>query len=77
MAEELVTLMVCTQSHEAHLICGVLEGEGIEAVIQDEHLSGLYGHAVVGLRLQVPERDRPRAQAILASLELAPDREPE
>jgi Putative prokaryotic signal transducing protein len=77
MPDELVTLMVCAQAHEAHVLCGVLQGEGIEAVIADEHLSGLYGHALGGVRLQVRDRDRARARALLASLELPPDQDPE
>lgn len=75
MANELVTLERYLQLHEAHLIQGVLEGEGIAAVIQDENLSQLYGGALGGVRLQVPEQDVGRARELIESLVVPPERD--
>ena len=73
MANELVTLERYLLPHEAHLIQGMLEGEGIVAVIQDENLSQLYGGAIGGVRLQVAEEDLVRARALVESLALPPE----
>lgn len=75
MGDNLVTVKHYLQPHEAHLAQGVLEGEGIEVVLQDEHLSQLYGSALGGVRLQVAEKDLTRAIEILDGLALPSDRD--
>lgn len=54
---------------EAHLARNILEEEGIEAIIADEHLgdtAGGYIQAIGGIRVQVRASDAEAARAILA-----------
>lgn len=53
---------------DAHLAMGKLHSEGIEAVLQDEHLvqtDWLYNIAVGGIKLQVEEEQIALAEEIL------------
>lgn len=73
MPDSLVTLRHSLQLPEAHLLQGVLEGEGIEVFLQDENLSALYGSALGGVRLQVHQTDLVRAAEILATMAIPAD----
>ena len=55
---------------EAHLIKGLLEAEGLQVVIADEHLvsaNSALAYAIGGVRLLVREPHRERAMSILAA----------
>lgn len=59
----------------AHILRNKLEGEGIDCVIQDEHivtLNPLFNFAVGGVKLKVYEDDVPRALEIIQELEGTP-----
>ena len=62
------TIISCTYSHEAHLIKGKLESEGIDVVLQDELTSQINvfnSCAVGGIKVQVNEVDLEDARRIL------------
>ncbi len=57
---------------EAHIACGRLRAEGIDAHVADDHL-GLanweWRLAIGGIRLRVPEDDAERARRVLGELD--------
>lgn len=67
MADEWITIATFFDSVEANLAKTKLESEEIEALLQDEHVSSLYGSgpAPAGIRLQVPADQAQRAKKIL------------
>ncbi|MFE8070912.1 DUF2007 domain-containing protein [Marinobacteraceae bacterium S3BR75-40.1] len=63
-----ITVARFSMLHEAHLARARLESEGVDVLLPDEHtltLQQFYVDALGGLRLQVPEADCERAEAIL------------
>ena len=66
-----VTLRTFFDATEAHIIKGLLESEGIEVYLLDEH-SAAYVYtpiAVGGIRLVVKQSDIESAKEILSSME--------
>ncbi len=66
----LVAIASFETAFEAHLALGLLQAEGLPAVIADEHMVSLYSaltYAVGGVRLLVREPHMARARAILAA----------
>jgi hypothetical protein len=64
MDEQWVEVRNCNWLHEAHFLKSVLEADGIEVLIPDEHLLGvqpLYANAVGGARVLVRSADLQRA----------------
>ena len=56
--------------HEANFVKSVLESEGIQVLIPDEHTLGLqplYANALGGVRVLVPKGQFGRATELLAS----------
>lgn len=53
--------------YEAHMAKGILESEGIPAVVIDENTSaiGMYTLAIGGVKVQVPDEDYDQARKIL------------
>lgn len=75
MENKLITIATFPDALKAQIMRGRLEAEGIPAYIADEHtitnqpfLYMAYG----GVRLQVAEQDRNRAQAVLNTNDLLP-----
>lgn len=53
-------LITFTYAHEAHLVKGYLESNGIEAIINDEltaQVANMYSNAIGGVKLRVSESD--------------------
>jgi len=53
-------LMTFTYAHEAHLVKGYLESNGIETIINDEltaQVANIYSNAIGGVKLRVSESD--------------------
>lgn len=53
-------LITFTYAHEAHLVKGYLESNGIEAIINDEltaQVASMYSSAIGGVKLRVSESD--------------------
>ncbi len=66
----------CLRLPEAELVKSILESEGVEAFLPDEHLLGLEPGAETvfgGARVLVRESDLDRAQQILSAMEQAGD----
>lgn len=66
--QQLVTIKTFTYPHEAYIIIGKLESEGIYTFLRDEmtvQVHNFYSNAVGGVKLQVPSEDVERALAIL------------
>lgn len=64
----LVTIKTFTYPHEAYVVRGKLESEGIETFTKDEmtvQVHNFYSNAVGGVKLQVWEKDVPHAKEIL------------
>lgn len=53
---------------EAHIFCGLLESEGIQAFVYHEH-STMYTPVLTGVRVAVMKKDLDRARSLLESLE--------
>jgi len=66
MDDELVVVRHCNWLHEAHLIKSVLEAEGIEARIPDEHAHGVQP-GIGAVRVLVRSSELERAAAVLDS----------
>jgi len=67
---EWVQIRNCAWVHEAHFVKSVLESEGIDVLIPDEHTLGLnplYANALGGVRVMVRHADVKRATALLES----------
>jgi hypothetical protein len=72
MADDFVTLRTVMWVHEAHFIKSVLDVEGIEVLIPDEHTLGVnpfLSNAIGGARVMVRTQDFARAQAALDALD--------
>lgn len=67
MDDELIVIRNCNWLHEAHLIKSVLEGEGIEARIPDEHAHGVQP-GIGAVRVLVRSSELERAAAVLDSV---------
>ncbi len=70
--EHLVTVATCSLAVEAHAIRVCLESEGIPVFLFDEFLVSmdwLLSNAIGGVKVQIPDHDLERAQAILAKVE--------
>lgn len=69
--EKLVKAAAFLDINEAYLAKGLLESEGIEALLFDEHSAIVVytPYAVGGLRLMVKESDLKRAKSILPAKE--------
>lgn len=69
--EKLVKAAAFLDINEAYLAKGLLESEGIEALLFDEHSAVVVytPYAVGGLRLMVKESDLERAKSILPAKE--------
>ena len=66
--KSLITVKTFTYPHEAYVIRGRLESEGIETFMQDEmtvQVHNFYSNAVGGVKLQVREKDAAQAREIL------------
>ena len=68
MTEHYVTIRTFIYPHDAYIIKGRLEAEGIEAFLKDEmtvQVDNFYSNALGGVKLQVKESDIDRATEIL------------
>ena len=68
MTNHYVTIRTFTYPHEAYIIKGKLEAEGIECFLKDEltvQIDNFYTNALGGVKLQVKESDSTRAIEIL------------
>ena len=66
--QSLITIKTFTYPHEAYVIRGKLESEGIETFMRDEmtvQVHNFYSNAVGGVKLQVREKDADHAREIL------------
>lgn len=75
--EQLTTIKTFTYPHEAYVMRGRLESEGIQTFLKDEmtvQVYNFYSNAVGGVKLQVPAEDAEKALKILDSVE-EPSRE--
>lgn len=67
----MVTLMICDNNVQAHLMKGALESEGIQAFIANEHFNavipGYNNMGGIGIRLMVDDPDVPKAIEILTA----------
>ena len=71
MDDELVTIRTCNYLHEAELIKSVLEADGIDVDIPDEHMANVQpglGGTIGGIRVQVRSSDLARAEESLAAV---------
>lgn len=65
--EKLVKAAAFLDVNEAYLAKGLLESEGIEVLLFDEHANVVYTtYALGGLRLMVKESDLDRAKDLLS-----------
>ena len=58
--ENMIILKTCTYAHQAHIIAGYLESEGIETNITDEltaHITDVFSNTVGGVKIWVKESD--------------------
>jgi len=63
---KLVTVKIFDNVAQSSLVQSILSSEGIESVVQDEHMGQLFGiQNLFGIRLQVREEDAPRAIELL------------
>jgi hypothetical protein len=66
--EQYITIRTFTYPQDAFIIKGRLEAEGIECFLKDEltvQVDNFYTNALGGVKLQVRESDRDRAEEIL------------
>lgn len=65
----MVTLLICENDVEAHLMKGTLESEGIQAYIANEYLNsiipGYTNIGGIGMKLMVDEEDLEKASEVL------------
>ncbi len=67
-AEQYITVLTFTYPHEAYIIKGRLESEGIECFLKDEltvQVDNFYTNALGGVKLQVRESAHAQAMEIL------------
>lgn len=70
----LVTVATYQSPIEAHIFAGRLEADGIQCILEDEHIvaaNWLYSNAVGGVKLRVYRDDAEAAIALLTRLESA------
>jgi hypothetical protein len=70
-ADEWVEVRNCNWLHQAQFLKSVLESEGIDVQLPDEHVLGVqpfYGAAVGGVRVMVRAADLQRATELLESV---------
>jgi hypothetical protein len=75
MSEEWVEVRNCNWLHEAHFVKSVLESEGIEVQVPDEHtlaIQPMYAAAIGGVRVMVPATEAARAKELLESVMASP-----
>ena len=81
MNDEWIEVRNCNWLHEAQFVKSVLESEGIETQLPDEHTLGvqpMYAAAIGGVRVMVHESDAARATELLeAVMESPPAESPE
>lgn len=63
----LATLVTLFDPVEAEVARATLDAAGIEAVLFDNHIAGLIGSGLSGVRLMVLDDDLPAAAALLAA----------
>jgi hypothetical protein len=71
MDDPLVTVHNANWLHDALFVKSVLEGDGIEAFVPDQHTVGvdpLYATALGGIRVVVRAADEERARAVLTAV---------
>lgn len=71
MDEQIVTVRTCNYLHEAELIKSVLEADGIEVDIPDQHMANVQpglGGTIGGIRVRVRSSDLERAEQSLAAV---------
>ena len=71
MSDELVTVHNANWLHHALFVKTVLEGDGIEAYVPDEHTIGVdpaLATALGGIRVMVRASDEARARDLLAAV---------
>lgn len=67
MDDKLVTVATFFNASEAYITKGLLESEGIDAWLYDEHTSTVYTPLIVGgVRLAVRQSDLEKAREILS-----------
>lgn len=74
-AHDLIAVRFYDDPIEAHLARCLLENEGIEAFVHDEHIIGLnrmFSYALGGIKLKVPEGSKADALRILDETEHRP-----
>jgi hypothetical protein len=69
--DDAVVLETFSNRIEAEMAQGILEGEGIEAVVMADDAGGAYPmlQFIRGVKLLVPAEDEARAKEILAAME--------
>lgn len=68
MTDHWVTIYTFTYPHEAYVIRGKLESEGINCMLKDEltiQIDNFYSNALNGVKLQVPEEHAEAAKMIM------------
>lgn len=66
--QQWITIRTFTYPHEAYIVQGKLESEGIRTFLKDEmtvQVHNFYSNAIGGVKLQVPEEDVEKALALL------------
>lgn len=74
---QFVTIRTFSYPHEAHIVMGKLESEGIEVFLKDEltvQVNNFYSNAVGGVKLQVQPKDVERAMTIINNQKKEPDK---
>lgn len=69
---DLITLQTFHLAHKAYLLKSILDSEGIESYIYDEHLvtaNPMYANTVGGIKLKIRERDFELACQVLEGTE--------
>ncbi len=77
--DDAVVLETFSNRIEAEMAAGLLESEGVEAVVRADDAGGAYPmlQFVRGVRLMVAQEDEARAREILAAMAAPPDPESE
>lgn len=74
--EQFITIKTFTYPHEAYVIRGKLESEGIQTFLKDEmtvQVHNFYSNAIGGVKLQVLSPDVERALSIIDSAKEIPN----
>jgi hypothetical protein len=64
---KLVRLATCFDLTEAYLLKGLLESEGLEVFLFDEHAAAYTPFVIGGVRLMVKEAELERARGVLST----------